>query len=310
MGRKTGKNRQFWEAARNNNFTFAQYYQRFVELATSMFRWDDMPDTVNLRYLELVLFAEGRAVFFYEPDIGYIALPCADYGELNIYGEPIEVMAYSHTGSFTKVVHIGYPGDDDKNGVIIWNNVIHTNSALDCEMYSRRLWNIDRAIDVNVNAQKTPILIRTEKQQELTMRNLYQKYDGNEPVIYGDAALNPNALTVLKTEAKFVADDLQGLKTQLFNEYLTRLGISNMNFIKKERLISDEVLRSQGSTMASRYSRLAPRQTAANEINTLFPDLNVSCMYREDVSLALERVEEALGEETHGGVYNGSKNNL
>ena len=310
MGRRTGKNRQFWAAARDNNFTFEQYYQRFVELAVSMFKWEGLPETVNVRFLELVLFAEGRAVFFNEPDIGYIALPCSDYGELNIYGEPLDVMAYSHTGSFTKVVHIGYPHDEERNAVMIWNNLIHTNSSLDTQMYSQRLWNIDRAIDVNVNAQKTPILIRSEKQQELTLKNVYKQYDGNEPVIYGDTALNPNSLSVLKTDAKFVADELQGLKTQLFNEYLTRLGISNMNFIKKERLISDEVLRSQGSTMASRYGRLAPRQTAADAINALFPDLNVSCVYREDVSLALERVEEALGEDTYGGVYNGNQDNL
>ena len=40
-----------------------------------------------------------------------------------------------------------------------------------------------------------------------------------------------------------------------------------MNFQKKERNIKDEVLASQGGTIASRYSRFEPRQKAIKMIN-------------------------------------------
>ena len=43
-----------------------------------------------------------------------------------------------------------------------------------------------------------------------------------------------------------------------------------MNFQKKERNIKDEVLASQGGTIASRYSRFEPRRKAIDEINEKF----------------------------------------
>lgn len=43
-----------------------------------------------------------------------------------------------------------------------------------------------------------------------------------------------------------------------------------MNFQKKERNIKDEVLASQGGTVASRFSRFEPRKKAVDEINQKF----------------------------------------
>jgi hypothetical protein len=159
--------------------------------------------------------------------------------------------------------------------------MLHKNSMLDVRMFARELYNLDRAISVNANAQKTPILIRCTENERLSLENLYMNYDGNKPVIYGDKQLNPNALTVLKTDAPYVADKLYTLKTQKWNEALTYLGISNVNITKRERLITDEVTRNQGGTIASRYSRLESRRQACAKINEMF-GLNIQCDYRED----------------------------
>ena len=113
------------------------------------------------------------------------------------------------------------------------------------------------------------------------MLNLYKEFDGNAPVIFGDKALDLSALKVLKTDAPYVADKLFELKNQTWNEALTRLGISNVAFQKKERMVSDEVMRSQGGVIASRYSRLEARRQALEKINDMF-GLNVEVDYRED----------------------------
>ena len=78
-----------------------------------------------------------------------------------------------------------------------------------------------------------------------------------------------------------MGDKLYQLKTQYWNEALTYLGISNLNMQKKERLVSDEVSRSQGGVIASRYSRLEARRQAAQKINDMF-GLNIEVDYRED----------------------------
>ena len=205
--------------------------------------------------------------------MGNIVTMFASNGPFNIYRIPINRHAYAVNG---------YQNDlDEDNSVIIYNNLIRTNSILDVKMYARRLYNLDRAIDVNANAQKTPVLIVCDQEQRLTMLNLYKEFDGNAPVVFGDKALDLSALKVLKTDAPYVADRLFELKTQKWNECLTRLGITNISYQKKERLIKDEVLRGQGGTIASRYSRLEARRQAIDKINDMF-DLNVEVQYRQD----------------------------
>ena len=272
-------NRAFWESAKINKDSYIQYYNRLTELSVSMFKWNNLPETVDERFLELVLFSDGMCVFFKDEVLGYLGLRTMIGGRLNVYQIPIQRTAYATNGYNRPLT--------DENSVIIFNNLLHTNSRLDVEQFSKRLYNLDRAIDVNANAQKTPILITCEETQRLTLKNVYMQYDGNVPVIYGDKNLNPNSLKVLTTGAPYVADKLYTLKTQIWNEALTYLGISNVNITKKERLITDEVQRNQGGTIASRYSRLEARRMACEQINKMF-GLNISCEYRDDVRIMNE----------------------
>ena len=267
------KNRQFWESATMNNATFMQYFNRLTELSISMFEWQNLPESVDYRFLELALFGDGMAVFFEDEVLGYLVLRCMIGGTWNVYQIPNDRTAYATNGYNKKL--------NADNSVIIFNNMIHTPSTLDVEVFSRRLWDLDRAIDVNAKAQKTPVLIQCEETQRLTMKNMYMKWEGNEPFIFGDKNLNPNALKVLKTDAPYVADKLYALKSQIWNEALTYLGISNVNIQKKERMISDEVMRNQGGVIASRYSRLESRRQACEQINKMF-GLDIWCDYRED----------------------------
>ena len=271
MGRK--KDKAFWESARLNNFTYRQYYNRLVELAVSMFEWINLPDSVDPRFLELALFTDGKAIFFKDEVLGYLGLRCMAAGTWDIYNVPKVRTAYATNGYHKQL------NEDDS--VIIFNNQLRTNSILDVEMFAMRLYNIDRAIDVNVNAQKTPILLSCDESERLTLLNLYKQYDGNEPVIYGYSQIKPDSLKAISTQAPYVADKLYQMKTQYWNEALTYLGISNVNYQKRERMISDEVLRSMGGVIANRYSRLNARKQACEQINKMF-GLDIDVEYRED----------------------------
>ena len=284
------KDTQFWESKYMNNRTYLQYYNRLTELAISMFEWKNLPKSVDPRFLELSLFGTGMAVFFYDDGLeDYLALNCMIGGKLNVYRIPEERRAYA-TNGYNKVL-------TSKDSVIIFNNYLHTNSMLDVEMFSKRLYNLDRAIDVNANAQKTPVLIQCDETQRLTMKNLYMQFEGNEPFIFGNKGLDVNGLKVLRTDAPYVADKLYELKVQIWNEALTYLGISNINTVKKERMITDEVTRNQGGVVASRYSRLESRRQACEQINDMF-GLDIWCDYREDFQDVQEVVnDEELGNE-------------
>lgn len=291
------KDTMFCESALINNRTYLQYYNRLTELAISMFEWKNLPKTVDPRYLEMCLFSDGMCVFFNDEVLGFLALQVAIGGQLNVYRIPIERRAYASNGYQMNLT--------EENSVIIFNNYLHTNSMLDVEMFSKRLYNLDRAIDVNANAQKTPILIQCDESQRMTMKNLYKQYDGNEPFIFGSKALDVNGLKVLQTGAPYVADKLYELKVQYWNEALTYLGISNINTTKKERMISDEVTRNQGGVVASRYSRLESRRQACRQINNMF-GLDIWCDYREDFQDIQEVINENEEEEEE---YKGGSEN-
>lgn len=279
------KGREFWQSASFNNATFMQYYNRLVELAISMFEWKNLPETIDPRFLELALFGDGMAVFFEDKEIGYLALRTTIGGRLNLYNIPTDRRAYASNGYNMPLTQ--------NDSVIIWNNLMHTNSVLEVSNFSKRLWDLDRTIDVNAKAQKTPILIRCEESQRLTLKNLYKQYSGNEPVIYADKGLAAKPIDVLNTGAPYVCDKLYELKTQIWNEALTYLGISNVSYQKKERLLQDEVQRNMGGTIASRYSRLEARRQAANEINKMF-ELNIEVDFRQDFSLDVDELEEEI----------------
>jgi hypothetical protein len=257
-----------------NNKSYIQYVNRLTELSISMFEWKNLPATIDRRYIELELFKNGSVVYFNDEIIGDLCLDCITSGRLDVYGEPYIRRAYSIYNPYQKMLK-------SNNSVIVWNNYLRTNSVLDVEMFSRRLWLIDRIIDVNVNAQKTPVLVQGTEKQRLTLINLYKEFDGNTPFIFGDKNLDLNALKAISTDAPYISDKLYQLKTQIWNEALTYLGISNINIQKKERLITDEVTRNQGGTVASRYSRLDCRRMAADKINKMF-GTNIEVNYRED----------------------------
>lgn len=299
MNKKNKKNRNnlFDESALDNNLTFMQYIERLTELSISMFEWRNLPPTVDQRYIELQLFETGCMVYFDDDVIGNACLNCLYNGQLDVYGNPTSRKAYSKYNNYQKDLN-------QDNSVIIWNNYLHTNSLMQIRQYALRLYNLDRIIDVNANAQKTPVLVQATEKQRLTMLNLYKEYNGNAPFIFGDKDIDFQGLKAISTDAPYICDKIYQLKTQIWNEALTYLGISNVNIQKKERLITDEVTRNQGGTIASRYSRLESRREAVKKINEMFRT-NIEVNYREDFQqVDNDILPDDVGADTTGGAGN------
>lgn len=278
----------FFQSAKLNNIDYMLYFNRLKEIAISMYDWENLPNGIDSRFLELTLFEDGQSVFFYDEVLeNYLALQTMIGGNLNVYRLPIKRTAFSVNG-YRKDLTIN-------NSVIIYNNMIRTNSYSEIMYYAIRLWNLDRIIDVNANAQKTPILIQCDENQRLTLKNLYQQYDGNAPVIYGTKKIDMNKFDVLKTDAPYIADKIHELKVQIWNEALTYLGVPNVSYQKKERLVSDEVNRELGGTIASRESKLKARKQACEQINKMF-NLEIKVGYSNELENLIEKEGEKENE--------------
>lgn len=298
MGRK--KNR--WPSAQINNQTYIDYYQRLMEFAINMFEWRNLPPTVDERFLELTLYEKGYCLYFNDEVIGNLALTCTIGGMLDVYRIPTERRAFAVNG-YNKIC-------TSQDSVLIFNNYLHTPTILTIELFARRLYEIERTIDVNVKAQKTPTLVLASEQQRLTMKNLYMQYDGNEPFIFGDKDMEFDGIKCLKTDAPYVADKLQVLKHQIWNEALTFCGIENSNQDKKERLVADEVGSNYGNIEAQRNVMLNARRQAADKINRMF-GTNIEVGFRSSLNtmvnsenVSRETIEEVDEDES---LYNASQ---
>lgn len=248
-----------------NNQTFLDYLDRLRLVATSLFTWEGLDEVAGVgasRFLEQSLYDLGRACFVQDPELGFMALKVNPSDKLNIYNLPVRVQAWS----------IGYTKQFKFDDVVyIMNNELQLPTYNTLSLIAHRLYETERTIDVNLMAQKTPVLIEGENKTMLTLKQLYEKYVGNIPFVFGNKEYNlQGKLNVLKTDAPYLIDKLELHKHELWDEALTYLGINNANTDKKERLITDEV--NSNNELINYYLNCfyKTRQKACEEINKKF----------------------------------------
>lgn len=255
--------------------TFDYYFNRLSNIALAIYEWTDLPDTVDPRFLELSIYRNGMCLFFKDEVLDrFDALPCMIGGTFDTHNIPILRRAYAANGYQYEC--------DNTNSVIIYHNYMHGVPLWDIEMFATRLADYQRTEDVNVRAQKTPVITLADDDQKAAWENIILSYMGNVPLMLANKSLNPDSLKVLKTDAPFTADKIEELRVQVWNDAMSYLGVSNVNITKKERLITDEVQRNMGGVLASRYSPLEMRKMACEKINEMW-GLNVDVKYREDI---------------------------
>ena len=269
--RKRGLNSSFEDAILINSQTYIDYLERMKKIALSMFDWVNLPDTMNARYLEMCLYYKGQAALLYDEDYGFINTQAADSGYINIYGLPTKINCFSY--SYNKMRELYVPNTNlpaEEECILVMNNYQRVPTASTISLYAERLADAQRAADINIKSSKTPILLLTDKNQELTLKNLYAQYDGNSPVIYGDKnLLNEKPIDSINTQADFIANDIRVYMREIWNDFLTFLGISNLSE-KRERLITSEADSNNELINMNMQSYLIPRKQACKEFNDKF----------------------------------------
>lgn len=264
------KNKQ---AYYENESTYITILNRLKELYMNMFEWKNVPSSIDVRYIEYILLHKGWILYFNDDIIGDLCLQCNIGGVLNPYNIPIYRHAFSNNG---------YQADRTiANSVIIYDNYMHTPPAIVLRYYAKRICDVQRTIDINVHAQKTPVALTTSADTRLSIENLYANYSGNSPVVIAKDTLNLDDISVIKTDAPFVSDKLYDLKQQYWNEALTFCGIAPVNN-KRERVLTDEISASFVSISAQRSVMLNSRQQAVEKINKMF-GTSIEVMFNKEI---------------------------
>lgn len=271
---------------RLNDRVLTDYYYRLMLIARALFKWENLPNGIDEKWIERYLFSEGACMFYKDPKLGFMVAKIGYTGPLNYYDEPTTIRPYA-----TNYIYEGEELINNINSVIIRNNDEMLPTAPTIQLYSYKLTNIERTIDTNILAQKTPIVVKCTDKQRLSFKNAINQRNDNEPVIYADKSMNTEEMQVLDVKAPIVFDKLQIQKHAIWNECMTYLGINNANMDKRERLVDDEVQANNEQVQASEDIFLKARQKACEEINRIF-GTNISVKRRNLSKDVLERLEK------------------
>ena len=269
--RKVPPKSDFRDAVLLNNDTYRDYLERMKKIALSMFEWENLPDTMNARYLEMCLYYKGQAALLYDNDYGFINTQAADSGYINIYGLPTLLNCFSYSYNSMRNLYVPDSGEGkDGECILVMNTFERVPTCATIELFAYRLAEAQRTADINIKAQRTPILIPTDQKQYYTLKKMYEEYDGNTPAIFADKNLiTPDALKAIKTDAPFIAQNIMDYKREIWNEFLTTLGVSNLSE-KRERMVTAETDSNNELVNLNLQSFLIPRQKAAEEFNQKF----------------------------------------
>lgn len=265
-----------------NDLTFNDYFYRLMLLSKAKFKWKNLPNGIDEKWIEKYLFSHGYCMFYKDPNNGLMVTRCTPKG-MNYYDEPIDLVPYG----------VGLEHTPYKNGVdaiLIRNNdeCIPTSNTI--QMFAYRLAEVTRTIDVNINNMKMPYIIRCNPKTKLTLKQVINSRNDNEPVIFADKNLDTEDMQVLKTDAPIVFPQLQTYKMSVWNECLSFLGINNANTDKRERLVDDEVNANNAQISLSAEVALKSRELACEQINKMF-GTNISVELRADIGDMVNEME-------------------
>lgn len=269
-----------------NNFkVYLMYLRQCRSLAENVFCYDNLPEYVDVAYINKTLIEKGSIAWFKDEVMGLLALPWVRQGSLDVYGRPTTIRVYG-TNGYTKVLNVG-------EYVIMYDNYGKYPLLLDIIHYAQRLANCVRVQDINVSQQKTPRYWKTSQDKVESIKGLLNKIDSDENAVIGYEDIDIDNTQCVLEPAPYVTDKLDDYKNNIFNEFLRLIGVANLTVQKKERNIKDEVLASQGGTIASRFSRFEPRKKAVDLINEKF-ETDIQVKFFDGLPTSLDTFEDKI----------------
>lgn len=301
MARGRQRAGEFAETAFHNNSAYYYYYSLLTNIALSRYVWQGFPDTVDTRYLELCLTKQGRAVAFIDDVVGALTLEVEDSSNYTVYGLPASRIGVGYNGYHSQTL-------TENNSVMIYNNQRHSGEMAIIRYFANRLWDIDRTVDVNARAQKTPVIVYGDEKDILTLKNACMQVDGNAPVIWMKKGIDlSNSIQVLNTQAPFIAQQLNDVSEEIFSQALRALGVFSSRH-KNERLAMQEASANLSAASAVQQSGLLSRKQAANRMKQIF-GWNVTVDFNPDINVPITDIE-AEGGESNGEIHNPGEVNL
>lgn len=279
MGRRGGKRRnggqsgwpgptaygswEYWQSAHSNQQLYFYYCDVITKMALSRFRWVNLPDTCDERYLEWTLITQGVASIAYPHKMRgtFLSLQCAMQGQPNMYDRPVKWQAIGHNGTRYFC--------DRTNGVVVYDNETRYPLMTGIQLYANELTHLRITRRMNRLHQQIPFIMTGPQERRQDMVNMFKQVAGGEPAILGTDDLQQVQYDALSTGVQFIGEELAVDEQNIWGRIYTMLGIKNTT-LKQERQTEDEIKAQAAPTELVMASSLTERRRAAHELNDRF----------------------------------------
>ena len=129
-----------------NANTLEMYKRQCLTLAENVFEFENLPEYIDLAYLNKTLLFNGAIAFFVDEELGLLALPFITLGKLDVYNRPKNIKVISSNG-YTKYLKYG-------EFVIMYDNNSRYPIYNDVIQYSERIALATRVTDINLRPTK------------------------------------------------------------------------------------------------------------------------------------------------------------
>lgn len=257
--------------------TERMYKRILTEACANRFTWIGLPDSVDPRFLELTLFYQGLAVFYWDDDYDkYFVLRATGTGPLNHYDNPTRFTVTG--GSGRGMINKNLKGADC---VPIWSNYLRSTDMDIVLLYSRKLAAMDRTIEIAADAMRYTAVVAADEKERLSYANAMRQRSEGQPIVFATKGFDMSQIQAFNVAPHPEAlPNLLIAKSRMWNECMTMLGINNSNQDKRERLVADEVAANDDQIKATRDMNMNARLQAVEQINTKY-GLSVECLFQD-----------------------------
>ena len=302
------------DSIEDNSFILNTYINYFTNLCCSMFRVKGLPDDIDNEFVIRTLISDGSIVFckptkrikdsktgeIKEVKYNLVAQPFKTNNKYNYYGRPTSVVLYSRGNCDT--IFNGVTINDPNDFEIVKLNPQAVSLYPTIYYFCDKITRVQRAIDVNVYNNQTPLVIECVPDQMTTVAKAILQWGKQLKHIIlnkSTGVRKEDLFSAREIGVEWKADRMTDVMQYYKAEFYTMLGINHTPYEKRANMVRDEVRSNSHILRLTVDSMLNSLNDGARLVNEKF-GTNIVFEYALDSIYDTDIISTVDAEETAG----------
>ena len=259
---------------------FDYWFYKLLNFCLSIFDYDNLPESLPKREIELNLLLTGHAVIF--TDKADIVTACTTLYNFDRYYNPTQAV-FAQPRMTSKTLYLDNSIEAHKqNAVVIYNNDIKDNIfyipadgglLTFISRYARRLADLESSENIYaVNSRLTSFPVGSTDGVIANIKKFFNSLVlGKREVIVDDAIINSfRNVDIVRSNIKDSINDILIARDKILEQFFRDIGVKFFADNKKAQLTDNEVESDNQLLLISLESMLKSRQEGINAVNEFY----------------------------------------